>query len=98
MGIYCTLGNFSKPVASFILTKSPTFLGKIFHFSSGIILGNFYRHLVTFYWSHCIETMKVRERERENRKANLMRTMINWYDLRDSVKILSAKKQTTTHR
>ena len=23
------------------------------HFSSGIILGNFYRNLATFYWSHC---------------------------------------------
>ena len=43
--VYCTLGNFSKLVASIILPKSPTFLGnfckgvKIFHFSSGIIFG-----------------------------------------------------------
>ena len=27
---------------------------KIFHFSSEIILGNFFRHLATFYWSHCV--------------------------------------------
>ena len=26
---------------------------KIFQFSSEIILGNFYRHLATFYWSNC---------------------------------------------
>ena len=42
----------------FNLLKSPTFLCnlcegvKIFNFSSEIILGNFYRHLATFYWSH----------------------------------------------
>ena len=53
--IYCTLGNFSKPL---IIPKSSTFLAsfrkgvKISHFSSEIILGNFYRHLATFYWSH----------------------------------------------
>ena len=40
--IYCTLGKFSKQVATIILLKSPTFLGsfckgvKIFHFSNGI--------------------------------------------------------------
>ena len=45
--IYCTLGNFSKPVATIILAKSPTFLGnfckcvKIFHFSSEIICRQF---------------------------------------------------------
>ena len=33
------LGNFCKFV-------------KIFHFTSQILLGNFYRHLATFYWSH----------------------------------------------
>ena len=51
--IYCTLGNFSKPVATIILPKSPTFLYnfcegfKNFHFSSEIILGNSYWHLST---------------------------------------------------
>ena len=56
--IYWTLGNFSKSVATINLT---TFLGnfckgiKIFNFSGEIILGNFYRHLATFYWSHCWE-------------------------------------------
>ena len=34
------LGNFCKVV-------------KIFHFASLIILGNFYWHLATVYWSHC---------------------------------------------
>ena len=39
--------------------KSPTFRGnfsngvKIYHFSREIILGNFYRHLVIFFLSHC---------------------------------------------
>ena len=52
--IYWTLGNFLKPLAKINLPKSPTFLGnfckgvKIFHFSSKIILGNFYRHLAIF--------------------------------------------------
>ena len=52
--IYCTLGNFSQPVATIILPKSPTFLGnfckgvKIFLFSSKIIFGQLYRHLATF--------------------------------------------------
>ena len=54
-----TLGKHSKPVATIILPKSLTFLGnfckvvKIIHFSCEIILGNFYRHLVIFFWSHC---------------------------------------------
>ena len=45
--IDCTLGNFSKPVATIILHKSPTILCnfckgiKIFHFSSEIIFGQF---------------------------------------------------------
>ena len=47
-----------KPLATINLPKSPTLLGnfctgvKIFNFSSEIILGNFYRLLKTFYWSH----------------------------------------------
>ena len=42
---FCTLGNFSKPLATINLPKSPTFLGnfceddKIYHFSSEIIFG-----------------------------------------------------------
>ena len=53
--IYCTSDNFSKPVARIILPKfSVKFCkgAKIFHYSSEIFLGNFYRHLATFYWSH----------------------------------------------
>ena len=44
-----------------VLHKSPTFLGnyckgvKIYHFSSEIILGIFYRHLAIFFWSLCQE-------------------------------------------
>ena len=43
--IYWTLGKFLKPLATIILSKSPTFLGnfcigvKIYHFSSEIIFG-----------------------------------------------------------
>ena len=47
-------GPFLKALATKNLPKSPTFLGnfckgvKIYHFSSVIILGNFYRHLAIF--------------------------------------------------
>ena len=47
VAIFCTLGNFLKPLATINLPKSPTFLGnfckgvKIFHFSSEIIFANF---------------------------------------------------------
>ena len=53
--IYCTLGNFSKPVAAIILPKLPTFLGKfcrvvkIFYFASEIIFGQTFGD---FFWSH----------------------------------------------
>ena len=56
--IYCTLGNFSKPMVTIILPKLPIFLAifckgfKIFHFSSEFILG---QHLATFYWSHWLK-------------------------------------------
>ena len=45
LGNFCTLGNFSKPVATIILPKLSTLLGnfckgvKIVHFCSEIILG-----------------------------------------------------------
>ena len=45
------LGNFCKGV-------------KIFNFSSGIIFGNFYRHLATFYWSYCLTTPPSKGRKR----------------------------------
>ena len=41
------------------LPKLPTYLSnfckgvKIFHFSSEILFWQLYRHLATFYWSHC---------------------------------------------
>ena len=53
--IFWTLGSFSKPN----LPKSPTFLGnfckgvKMFYFCCDIILGNIYRLLAIFFWSHC---------------------------------------------
>ena len=43
-----------------ILPKSPTFLAifvrvwKSFFFLVKSFLGKFYRHLATFYWSHCL--------------------------------------------
>ena len=52
-------GNNSKPVATIILPKLPTLLGnfckgaKIIHFLIKSYLGNFYRHLAIFIWSHC---------------------------------------------
>ena len=59
VAIFCTLSNFLKPLATINLTKSPTFSDnfckgvKIFHFLVKSFLGNFYRHLAIFFWSHC---------------------------------------------
>ena len=56
--IYLTLVNFSKPLSTINLPKSATFLDnfckcvKIFNYLMTPFLGNFYRHLVTFFWSH----------------------------------------------
>ena len=58
--IYWTLGNFSKPLATISLPKTPTFLGNFLEVSKYLIflvksfLGNFYRHLATFHRSHCM--------------------------------------------
>ena len=57
IGLYCTLGHFLKPLATINLPKSPTFLS---NFCKGVkiiflvksFLGNFYRHLAIFIWSH----------------------------------------------
>ena len=46
-------------MATIVLPNSPTFLGniwkgvKIFNFLVKSFLCSFYRHLATFYWSHC---------------------------------------------
>ena len=62
LAIYWTLGNFLKPLGTINLPKSTKFLGnffksvKIYHFSSEIILGNFYRHLAIFIWSPWMRT------------------------------------------
>ena len=56
--IFWTLGTFLKPLATINLPQSSPFLSiyckvvKIIHFSSETILGNFYRHLAIFIWSH----------------------------------------------
>ena len=56
--IFCTLGNHSKHLATIILPKSPTILVnfckgvKIIHFLVKSFLGNFYRNLAIFIWSH----------------------------------------------
>ena len=53
--IYWTLGNFTKPVATISLPKSPTFLGnfckgeKIFNVSSEIIFGQLLQTFGDFY-------------------------------------------------
>ena len=66
--IFWTLGNFLKPLATINLPQSPPFLGnfckgvKIIHFSSETILGNFYRHLAIFIWSHWSSHFKHTER------------------------------------
>ena len=56
--IYCTLGNYSKPVATIILPKFHTVVAifvkvsKVFTFLVKYVLGNFYSNLASFYWSH----------------------------------------------
>ena len=56
--IYLTLSKFLKSLATINLPKSPTFLGIFVKVSKSIIflvksfLGNFYRHLAIFFWSH----------------------------------------------
>ena len=57
--VFCFLGKHSKLATSIILAKSPTLLGNFWKVSKSFIflvnsfLGNFYRHLAIFYWSHC---------------------------------------------
>ena len=54
LGDLLDFGQRLKPLATIDLPKFSTFLGnfckgvKIYHFSSEIILGNFYRHLAIF--------------------------------------------------
>ena len=57
--IFCTLGNHSKLSATINLQKFPTFIGNFivkvsisFIFLVKWFLGNFYRHLAIFIWSH----------------------------------------------
>ena len=56
--IYCTLGNFSKPVLTIILPNPPTFLGKKikgvknFHFSCAIISGPLFIGLWWLFTGH----------------------------------------------
>ena len=71
--IYWTLGNFSKPVATISLPKSPT--GNFVKVSKSLIfleksfLGNFYRQLAIFYWSHwCWTQMGWADPEESNSK------------------------------
>ena len=58
LGDLLHFGQHLMPLATIILPNLPTFLGnlckgvKIFDFSSEIILGNIFRHLATFSWSH----------------------------------------------
>ena len=55
---FCTLGDFLKRLATINLPKSHTFLGNFVKVSKSFIflvksfLGNFYRHLAIFFWSH----------------------------------------------
>ena len=63
LGDLFDFGNFSKPVATISLPKSPTFLGNFYNVSKSLIfivksfLGNFDRHLATFYWSHSLRPL-----------------------------------------
>ena len=57
LGDLLHFGNFSKPVATIILPKSPLFLG------------NFYRHFATFSCSHCSQVVNCVGRH--NSKSNI---------------------------
>ena len=60
--IFCTLGNFFKPLATIYLPKSLTFLGnfckviKIYHFSCEIIFGQLLQMFGDFYLVTLIAT------------------------------------------
>ena len=60
LGDLLHFGQVLKPLATINLPKSSTFLGnfckgvKIYHFLVKSVLGNFYRHLAIFFWSHCL--------------------------------------------
>ena len=62
--IYCTLGNFSKPVATINLPKSLTFLGsfcigvKIYNFSSEIIFGATFIDIWRLFTGHTITRIR----------------------------------------
>ena len=79
--IFWTLGNFSKPVAKISLPKSPTFLtnsckvSKFLFFLVKSFLGNFYRHLATFHWSHCSRCTAVEATSSFHSYANTARPL-----------------------
>ena len=50
--IYWTLGKFLKPLATINLPKSLSFLCNSLIFLVKSFLGNYYRHLAIFFWSH----------------------------------------------
>ena len=58
LGNIWTFCNFLKPLATINLPQSSPFLGnfckgvKIIHLLGKLFLGNFYRHLAIFIWSH----------------------------------------------
>ena len=57
-------GQLFKPLATINLPRFATFLGnvckgvKIYHFLLKSFLGNFYRHLAIFFWSHWLLQIK----------------------------------------
>ena len=55
--IYFTLGNFSKPVATIILAKLPTFLAIFVKVLKSFLVKSFWANFIDiwryFFWSHC---------------------------------------------
>ena len=78
LGNLMDFGQLFKAFGKINLPKSPTFLGnfckgvKISFFLVESVLGNFYRHLTTFYWSHCSHDWI----ERMNRKVLILDTRL----------------------
>ena len=63
---------------------------KIFHFSSKFFLGNFYRHLATFYWSHCCQLF---DRVTGNKEKSRLNMSSAGHRLAQSKTFLMAKKR-----
>ena len=110
--IYCTLGSFSKPVATIILPKLPTFLGKlseavkIFHFN---IEYHFWATFIDIWrlftghtaldaeWGLWISEAKAWEGEEERKKEWERKKEREWKEKREWERGESTKRSFSLH-